>query len=145
MRRLISAIRIRLLKTRQAAADQHVADLEKMLSDLVTARDTVDAEAAVSRQMTKYAGLPVVEQANAYLASGLLPGLWASGFHTRDITRPGVIEFFERWWYENVLWTYQDQLSLPWARQRIGVEITDLPHGLYNNPWFRIGAHTRED
>lgn len=44
MRRLMSAIRIHLLKARQAAADQHVADLEKMLSDLVTARDTVDAE-----------------------------------------------------------------------------------------------------
>jgi hypothetical protein len=43
MRRLISTIRIRLLKARQAAAEQHIADLEKMLSDLVTARDTVEA------------------------------------------------------------------------------------------------------
>lgn len=108
-------------------------------------RDTVSAEAGLSRQMTKYAGLPVVEQANSYLAAGLLPGLWASGFHTRDINHPGVVEFFEAWWHENILWTYQDQISLPWARQKTGVEITDLPHGLYNNPWFRIGAHTRED
>ncbi len=108
-------------------------------------RDTVDAEAAVSQQMAKYAGLPVVEQANAYMAAGLFPGLWASGFHTRDITRPGVVEFFDQWWHENLLWTYQDQISLPWARQCAGVDITDLPYGLYNNPWFRIGTHTRDD
>jgi len=44
MCRLISAIRIRLLKTRQRAADQHIADLEKMLSELVSARDTINAE-----------------------------------------------------------------------------------------------------
>lgn len=109
------------------------------------ARCNVANEAAVSMMMHKYAGLPCVEQANSYLAGGLPEGLWASGFHTRDIDAPNVVEFFDRWWHENVLWTYQDQLSLPWARWKAGVEITDLAYGLYTNPWFTIGDHLRGD
>jgi len=108
-------------------------------------RDNVAAEAAVSACMGKYQGLPVVLQANAYLAGGIRPELWASGFHLRDIREPGVVGFFERWWHENVLWTYQDQLSLPWARQLCLVDIVDLGYGLYTNPWFTIAEHRRGD
>lgn len=44
MRRLISRLLNRLHSTRIRAAEQHIADLENMLSGLLTARDTLDAE-----------------------------------------------------------------------------------------------------
>jgi len=108
-------------------------------------RDNVLDEAHVSAGMAKYGGLPVYEQARHYVSQGLEPGLWASGFHVRGISQPGVVEFFDVWWRENLLWTYQDQLSLPWARQQTGVEIVDIPGDLYANPYFTLAAHTRDD
>lgn len=108
-------------------------------------RDNVAEEANVSRSMEKYRGLPVIEQANAYLAGGLPRGLWASGFHTRDISVSGVVEFFDAWWLENILWTYQDQLSLPWAKHTTCVDIVDLDGSLWASPWFGIGRHNRAD
>lgn len=44
MGRLISAIKVRLLKASQRAADQHVQDLESILSQLITTREALDAE-----------------------------------------------------------------------------------------------------
>lgn len=108
-------------------------------------RDNVTEEAHVSTGMHKYAGLPVVLQASHYQASGLERGLWASGFHVRDITAPNVREFFDRWWAENLLWTYQDQLSLPYARQITGVDIVDIQWSLWSNPFFRLSEHNRGD
>lgn len=44
MRRLIIALISLFIGTRVRTNAQHIADLERMLSDLVTARDTIDAE-----------------------------------------------------------------------------------------------------
>lgn len=108
-------------------------------------RDNVAAEAAVSAGMSKYARTPVTAQADHYIARGLKPDLWASGFHTRDIAAPAVREFFDVWWHECLLWTYQDQLSLPWAQQRTGAVITDIPGWLWSNPYFKLLGHNRGD
>lgn len=109
-------------------------------------RDNIYDEAEVSAGLVKYHGLPVREQVETYKAEGLPHdhGLWASGFHTRDIRVPGVIDFFNRWWHECVLWTYQDQLSLPYARWKARVPIQQLPHALYANPYFTMEAHASD-
>lgn len=46
MRRLIASFYAWSLGIRITTSEQHVADLEKMLSDLVSARDTIEAEIA---------------------------------------------------------------------------------------------------
>lgn len=109
-------------------------------------RISIVDEAHVSEGLPKYHNLPVREQAYSYMDAGLPPlhGLWASGFHTRDIREPGVIEFFDIWWHECLLWTYQDQISLPYARWRANVTIDHLPGSLYANPYFTIEAHTHD-
>lgn len=108
-------------------------------------RDNVLDEAFVSQGMAKYAGLPVEAQARHYISLGIRPGLWASGFHIRDITTPDVRGFFDVWWRENLTWTYQDQLSLPWAAQETGIRIVDIPGNLWANPYFTLAPHTRDD
>ena len=44
MRRIAHIVLAAFLRIRARANQQHVADLEKMLSDLVTARDAIEAE-----------------------------------------------------------------------------------------------------
>jgi hypothetical protein len=104
-------------------------------------RDDVLDEALVSKSMRKYRELPVVAQAEHYLANGLPrhSGLWAAGIIARCATK-AVRGAGEDWWTECVRWTCQDQLSLPVVLRRHGVRVSALTAGggLWNNPLFTI-------
>jgi alkaline ceramidase TOD1/glycosyltransferase MUCI70-like protein len=107
-------------------------------------RDCIYDEALVSITMPKYEALPILPQVEAYRP--VVPphgGLYACGVIVR---REPLAECLkpvqERWWEENVKWTYQDQLSLPFVLRSIEdcnpVRIFDP---LRNNRWFDITPH----
>lgn len=107
-------------------------------------RSSIIAEAAVSEQMVKYRGLPVMRQAQSYCATGWVDGtLWASTTIGRNPTGV-VLQAGAAWFAENEHWTYQDQISLPPILGRYGVDVEPLPYALWDNPWFQLAAHTSD-
>jgi hypothetical protein len=76
-------------------------------------RDDIYPEAIVSMGMGKYQGQPIMAQVDHYRARGLpvSSGLWATGF----IARPSWSGVNVAWLSEQVRWSYQDQISLPYV------------------------------
>ena len=107
-------------------------------------RECIFEEAAVSEQMSKYQGLPIRAQVEHYRRSGVRPkgGLWACGvIARREPLRKGLRELNDAWWAENLRWTYQDQLSLPFVLEKKN-ERVDVIHGsVWNNRWFDYIEH----
>jgi O-antigen biosynthesis protein len=107
-------------------------------------RDCIYEEAELSLTLPKYQGLPIHEQVETY--RGLVPphaGLYACGVIVR---REPVSELLQAaalsWWSENVRWTYQDQLSLPYViAKHPGSAPVAIDAPLRSNAWFRIRKH----
>jgi hypothetical protein len=104
------------------------------------ARDDLYAEAEFSTTLPKYAGEPLVEQANHYLEDGVPRhwGLWAAGCIVYRYPMPRLAV---AWQHEIWLWGIQDQVSLPYAAFHTGDIPEDLPHHLLDNPWLRLHFH----
>jgi len=127
-----------------------VSDMRARLGDGAWAmfvhpdRDCIYEEAALSATLPKYQGLPILEQVEAYRAT--VPphsGLYACGVIVRREPVSALLQAAARcWWEENVNWTYQDQLSLPyvWATHP-GARPTAIDAPLRHNAWFRIRKH----
>lgn len=100
-------------------------------------RRCIYREAEASLKMTKYTKQPLMEQVAHYRAQGYPEknGLMACTVFAR-LQRPDVNRIFEDWWEENLRWSFQDQLSLPyvlWKRRR-WFDPVDL--SLLENPLF---------
>jgi hypothetical protein len=86
-------------------------------------RDCVFEEAMVSAGMLKYRGLRLEQQVDGYRGRGIQPhaGLHACGVIARKEPLPAKLRHAtEVWWAENLEWTYQDQLSLPFVLASVG-------------------------
>jgi hypothetical protein len=107
-------------------------------------RYDIDPEAEVSTLLPKYAGLPVREQVAWYRKEGLATpsGLWATGV-IATVPKAMPQGFGDAWLAEQMRWTYQDQLSLPWVFRRFGVGPVRLDGGLWDNPYISFAAHLR--
>lgn len=77
-------------------------------------RDCIKSEVRESLLLEKYKDLPIKEQVDYYFSQGMPErfGLWACGLIMRDGKHS---DFGSKWMLENTLWTYQDQLSLPYV------------------------------
>jgi hypothetical protein len=108
-------------------------------------RTSIIDEARVSEQMTKYAGLPVVQQAHHYCNEWGWHDrqLWASTSIGRRHTST-MLQFGAAWFSECEGWTYQDQISLPPLLARYGIVPAALPHNLWKNPWFGLRGHASD-
>ena len=110
-------------------------------------RDCIYEEAQVSSAMPKYRDLPIFPQVEAYRAT--VPphgGLYACTIIVRrePVQKP-VGAVHDAWWAENVKWTYQDQLSLPYVLRRDGgPEPRLIRECLWNNPWFDMLPHASD-
>lgn len=101
-------------------------------------RDNNRDEAEVSLHHAKYSGLPVREQVVSY---GQVAGLWASGFIARQHNNEKVRELGWRWFEECSKWTYQDQLSLPYLLNKLGIKPRALEGELWDGRRLRFTAH----
>lgn len=105
-------------------------------------RNSIIAEAKFSSFLSKYPDQNVIGQANHYVSLGFPDGhgLWAGGlFIWRNCLK--VRQLGQLWLDEILRWTVQDQLSLPFALWRCGIEPRALSGGLLSNNLFRIRQH----
>lgn len=99
-------------------------------------QSTID-EAVASAGMPKYKGQSVIEQAEHYARCGLPPdyGMWATGCMVwRASTQTQRLQhdaFGQAWLTEQLSWTYQDQLSHPFAAWQFDMKPIDLPFGYH--------------
>ena len=106
-------------------------------------RDCIYDEATASLRWAKYHGLPIAAQVESYRAEGYPAhhGLMACTVIVRDPRATQWHAIDEAWWQENLLWTYQDQLSLPvvlWRRHR---QVGWIPGHLWRHPLFEWVPH----
>lgn len=108
-------------------------------------RDCLYAEAKESARISKYDGEPVRDQADHYWNSIGFPanwGLWASGVIARQHT-PEVRDFGRLWLSEIERWSFQDQVSEPFALGVSGIRPAALPGDHLTNPWLRYEGSAR--
>lgn len=100
-------------------------------------RDCLFAEARESVGLAKYAGEPVLEQAEHYRWLGHPEGwgLWATGVIARRHTE-AVRELGERWLAETDAWSFQDQISQPFVLRETGLRPAALPGKHLSTPWL---------
>jgi hypothetical protein len=110
-------------------------------------RDCIYDEAEVSATMSKYHGLPIFPQVEAY-RSTVPPrdGLYACAVIVRREPASERMKAVNAlWWEQNLKWTYQDQLSLPYVlRQKRQCEPTRIPGHLWSNKWFDVMPHNAD-
>jgi len=107
-------------------------------------RDCIKEELEASLPMEKYRDVPVKEQVEYYFAQGMPEhfGLWACGVMLRD----GRFEDFgNKWFIENLAWTYQDQISLPYLVWKEKFPIDTIELDQYSGELFKIHGHNRDD
>lgn len=109
-------------------------------------RDNVTAEAEVSAGMRKYHGQPMAAQCAHYRAEGMHGGLWATGCIVRRNTDQ-LRAFGNTWLTEMMRWSWQDQLSEPYALWLHQLAPVALPGNLWSNTLvsFDYTARRRDD
>jgi hypothetical protein len=107
-------------------------------------RDCLYAEAKESAGLPKYAGEPVLEQADHYSELGHPEnwGLWATGVIARRHTE-AVQELGARWLAETYEWSFQDQISQPYALRETGLRPMALPGNHLATPWLAYEGSAR--
>jgi alkaline ceramidase TOD1/glycosyltransferase MUCI70-like protein len=107
-------------------------------------RDCLFAEARESAGLAKYGGEPVLEQALAYALEGHPEswGLWATGViarrHTEAVRKMGWL-----WLAETYRWSFQDQISQPFALREMGLRPTAFPGTHLATPWLAYEGSAR--
>jgi len=107
-------------------------------------RDCLFDEATASAHLRKYEGEPVLEQADAYSLAGHPEhwGLWATGVIGRRHT-DAVRELGARWLQETYEWSFQDQISQPYALRETGLRPVALPGTHLATPWLAYEGSAR--
>jgi hypothetical protein len=134
----------------QIKSSTFVRDMRRKLDDGGWAmfvhpdRNCIYDEASASVIMQKYEGLPILPQVDAYRS--IVPpqaGLYACGVIVRREPPTNLLkQANELWWEENLKWTYQDQLSLPFVIRRVpGSEPVEIRNNLWKNQWFDFIPH----
>jgi len=100
-------------------------------------RDCLYDEATHSAALAKYAGEPLEEQAAHYRQAGHPEhwGLWAAGVIARRHT-PQVRDFGAAWLAEVEAWTFQDQVSQPYALRSCGLRPCPFPGTYLDGRWL---------
>jgi hypothetical protein len=98
-------------------------------------RTFVADEVRMSLSLFKYHRMPLNEQYAHYLHSGFTDswGLWAGGVIARNHTEQNRI-FGDRWLQENLFWSTQDQVSLPYLLEKMLIEPGVFPADLWSGP-----------
>lgn len=107
-------------------------------------RDCIYTEAEASAPLAKYDGEPILKQADHYAERGHPEhwGLWATGIIARQHT-DAVRELGARWAAETDAWSFQDQISQPYALRETGLRPTALPGNHLATPWLAYEGSAR--
>lgn len=107
-------------------------------------RDCAYGEATI--RPPKYANEPLDEQVEHYKKKGFPEhqGLYECGVMARDMKNPKVEEVGRRWLRENLEWSYQDQVSLPYVLWKTGFKPDVLPTSWRDTGWLHVSAHRSE-
>ncbi|WP_460071087.1 glycosyltransferase domain-containing protein [Streptomyces sp. YKOK-I1] len=107
-------------------------------------RDCLFEEAKESAGLAKYRGEPVLEQAESYRQAGhpAAWGLWATGVigrrHTEAVRKMGWL-----WLAETYRWSFQDQISQPFALREKGLRPQAWPGNHLATPWLAYEGSAR--
>lgn len=95
----------------------------------------------------KYQKEPLDQQVAYYRRMGFPEnyGLYEGGVAARDMHNKDVENLGVLWMQQNLLWSYQDQVSLPYCLWKTGFEPDVLPKSFRQFGWVHINAHTRDD
>lgn len=109
-------------------------------------RRCIYEEASASAGLRKYRHQPVLEQAAHYRREGYPEnnGLMATTVIARDMRRRDLDAAFEAWWEENLRWSYQDQISLPYVLWKHGLSYDAIDMKLSDNPYFLWQVFSRK-
>jgi hypothetical protein len=114
-------------------------------------RDCIYDEAAESRLMRKYRNVPLDAQVAAYRNAGFpeKSGLYECGIIARREPLSFPLKAINaQWWDDNLRWTYQDQVSLPFVLQDYPASRPAIiPGQLFSNHWtaWPEPPHNSED
>ncbi len=137
-----------LIKTKSFAKDV-VAQIDPIGQFAHPTRDCIYDEASMSAKMVKYAGEPIIAQAEHYYNAGHPQhwGLWETTVigrkHTSEIKALGW-----QWQKEMDTWSFQDQVSQPYVLRNIGLRPAFFSgpwSARGNNPWLDILMSEKHD
>ena len=83
-----------------------------------------------------------------YLAEGFdlsQSGLQELGNFVVRLQQPLISELFDLWWRENQLYTFQDQISMPYCLWKVGVEPYFISSNVYDNPFAKHSGHAKQE
>ena len=94
----------------------------------------------------KYQTEPMDAQVDYYRQRGFPEdwGLYETGVMARDMTDPIVKELGMRWFIQNMIFSYQDQVSLPFCLWDMQYQPSVLPTSFRDFNWVTINAHKHE-
>ena len=104
-------------------------------------------EALFCYEWEKYRDWPLLEQVGYYQSQGMPEsfGLWACGVLGWDTRQPWARSLGEQWWAQNMAWTIQDQVSLPWVLWRNGWRPGVWSCHQFMNGMLQYHDHERSD
>lgn len=104
-------------------------------------RNCIYAEGNASMALRKYTNEPIREQLAFYRKfHPANDGLYAGGILVRKHTEP-VRRIMSDWWFENMKFSYQDQLSLPVVLRANGFKPSVFAENQYKNSFLRVEWH----
>jgi len=91
---------------------------------------------------SRYAGENMVDQVKSYLQDGFPMdfGLFCGGIFIRK-NIPHVNHAFDHWYIENIKWSMQDQLSLPYILWKHNLSLKVIDSDLYGGPYHTWHDH----
>jgi hypothetical protein len=94
----------------------------------------------------KYANEPLDEQVAFYKSEGFPEnyGLYECGISARDMSNSFVKDFGQLWHQQNLIWSYQDQVSFPYCLWKTGFIPDVLPKSFREYDWVIVNAHRSE-
>ncbi|HJS83554.1 MAG TPA: glycosyltransferase domain-containing protein [Nitrososphaera sp.] len=107
-------------------------------------RDCAYGEAMI--RPPKYQSEPMDQQVEFYQKDGFPEheGLFETGVIARDMTNPAVKDLGQFWYIHNMVFSYQDQVSLPYCLWKTGYKPDILPKSFRDFYWVHINAHKSE-
>jgi hypothetical protein len=107
-------------------------------------RDCAYGEATI--RPAKYLTEPLDEQVSYYRSRGLPEhsGLFEGGVFARDMSHQKAKELGMQWYIHNMVFSYQDQVSLPFIMWDMDYYPSVLPESFRKFNWVHINAHKHE-